>query len=310
MSCNNSELPDKKNCDCNSLERNDSSGHAIDSTYKYIQDALLATRFKSLEELKSVIKIDYDSTNRENKMVRLRHCSNGREVINVLESGMSQGDMSKARNGNFWNQLHFLFCSPYSVTNRTELSKVFILARRMTDLFGEGDPAFYFLSEAAVKNINTPDLAFMTIRDSTDKGYLNSFDHISAQAFITSIFSEQLADFVGDAHERDHPELITGIFSDSLINDLDNGPVDNYVDLINNEWGQELGKELKKKYDLSQETIWTPELLANYLNDLQSYYSWAFQIGFNPFSSDDEIVIRFSEKLNLVMSGAVLLQKL
>jgi hypothetical protein len=41
--------------------------------------------------------------------------------------------------------------------------------------------------------------------------------------------------------------------------------------------------------------------LANYLNDLQSYYSWAFQIGFEPFRPEDELVARFSKKINAVM---------
>ena len=79
--------------------------------------------------------------------------------------------------------------------------------------------------------------------------------------------------------------------------------MDNYVDLINNEWGQELGKQLKEKYNIDRETNWTPELLANYLNDLQSYYSWAFQIGFEPFRPEDDVVRRFSDKINIVMQG-------
>ena len=309
IQCNNSEQTEIKTCNCSSFVSKDSTGHETDSTYKYIQGALLATRFKSLEELKSVIQIEYDSTSSEYKMVRLIHCSNGQEVINELKSGISQGDMSKAQRGNFWTQLFFLFNSPYAVANRVELSKVYLLARRMTELFGEGDPAFFDLAQAEAKNINTPDLAFMNARDSSEKGYLNSFDHITAQAFVTSCFSEQLADFVGDMHERERPELITGKFSEEEIGDLDNGPVDNYVDLINNEWGQELGKVLKKKYNINQTTNWTRTLLVKYLNDLQSYYSWAFQIGFAPFTVDDDVVTRFSDKLNLVLSGTVTLKK-
>lgn len=312
VSCNNSELPDKKKCDCISSEKRDSSAYAIDSTFKFIQGALLATRFKSFEELKSVIKIEYftDSSkaknaNYNNPTVRITHCSNGFEVINVVESGLSQGDMSKAKKGNIWDRLHFLFNSPYAVTNRVELNKAYLLSRRMTELFGEGDPAFYDLAQNAMKNINTHDLAFMNLRDSSEKGYLNSFNHITSQAFITSCFSEQLADFIGDSHERYfHPELITGNFSADQTNDLDNGPVDNYVDLINNEWGQELGKVLRKKFNINDSTQWTPELLANYLNEIQSYYSWAFQIGFNPVSDEDELVIRFSNKLNTVLLGS------
>ncbi|MFN3940495.1 MAG: hypothetical protein ACK4IY_07890, partial [Chitinophagales bacterium] len=147
--------------------------------------------------------------------------------------------------------------------------------------------------------------AFLYPNDTTEKGYINTFNHITAQTFITSIFGEELADFVADAHERaNHPELITGTFTETQLNDLAEGPVDNYTDIINNEWGQELGKNLKVKYHITRQTNWTPELLANYLNDIQAYYSWAFQIGFTPFRPQDEQVTKFSRKLNLVMAGA------
>jgi hypothetical protein len=171
------------------------------------------------------------------------------------------------------------------------------------NVFGEGDVAFYYLAQASFRNINTPDLAFANSKDTTEKGYINTFNHITAQAFITSCFSEDLADFVGDSHERYyHPKLINGKFSEKEVSDLAEGPVDNYVDLINNEWGQELGKQLKKKYNINRKTYWTPELVANYLNDLQDYYSWAFQIGFKPFRPEDEQVIKFSKKINVVMN--------
>jgi hypothetical protein len=169
-------------------------------------------------------------------------------------------------------------------------------------LFGDGDPAFFDLAKASVEHINTPDMAFKNKRDSTEKGYLNSFNHITAQAMITTCFSEELADFIADVHERNNcPELITGKFTEAQIKNLEDGPLDNYVDLVNNEWGQEIGKQLKQKYNINRETKWTPDLLANYMNELQSYYSWAFQLGFKPFKPEDEILIRFTSKLNIVM---------
>ena len=56
---------------------------------------------------------------------------------------------------------------------------------------------------------------------------------------------------------------------------------------------------------IDRETHWTPELLANYLNDIQTYYSWAYGIGFSPFRPSDEVVVKFSRKLNMVMEGQV-----
>ncbi len=275
-----------------------------------VRGALLGTRFTSFDELKSVIEIEYinsnaekDSTIHRNAKVAIRHCSNGREVVSVLESGISQGDIAEAKDGDFLDRLGIVFDSPYAVRNRKDLERVFLLARLRPAIFGVGDVAFFTLAQLSVRNINTGDLAFVTARDTTEKGYLNTINHITAQAFITSCFSEELADFVADAHERyHHPELILGKFTEAQINDLEEGPVDNYVDMINNEWGQELGKQLKEKLNISRKARWTPLLLSNYLNELQQYYSWAFQIGFKPFRPDDEQVIKFSDKLNIVLN--------
>lgn len=295
-------------CDCTYSVAEDTT---LTGSFGEVRGALLGTRFSSLEALKKAISIEYggtlrsDSTASENSFVRVRHCSNGREVTNLLASGTSQGDISKAGYGGaFGDRVALLFRCPYAVRNRKDLEKIYNLSRRSPQSFGEGDPAFFDLAETSEANINTPELAFRNTRDSTEKGYLNSFNHITAQAFITSCFSEELADFVGDSHERyRHPELITGVFSATQIADLEEGPVDNYVDLINNEWGQELGKQLKEKYHINRETRWTPALLASYLNDLQSYYSWAFQIGFKPFQAEDKVVVRFAKKFDTIMKG-------
>ncbi len=288
---------------CTSLDSNDTTSAA---SYKTVRGALLGSRFTSLEDLKSVIQIEYDSN-----VVRVRHCSNGKEVTSILEKGASQGDILNARyKGAIWARFTLLFRCPFAVINRKDLEKSFNLSRRIPEWFGEGDPAFFDLAESLVANINTPELAIKNVRDSTEKGYLNSFNHITAQAFITSCFSEEMADFIADSHERyRHPELITGIFTEAQIANLEEGPVDNYVDLVNNEWGQELGKQLKERYCINRETNWTPELLANYLNDLQRYYSWAFQIGFEPFRPEDEVVIRFSKKIHIIMKGRLKLDR-
>ncbi|MDO8367555.1 MAG: hypothetical protein Q7T20_12210 [Saprospiraceae bacterium] len=297
MGCNPSGDHPFGDCAANSWVSDDTTSATTNNTGR---GALLGTRFASLEDLKSVIQIEYGSN-----VVFVRHCSNGRAVATVLETGTSQGDMMNARyGGTHWDRLSFLFSCPYAVANRKDLEKAFNLSRRSPEWFGEGDPAFYDIAESMVKKINTPEMAFKNVRDSTEKGYLNSFNHITAQAFITACFSEELADFIADSHERyRHPELISGKFTEAQISDLDEGPVDNYVDLINNEWGQELGKQLKEKYGIDRETNWTPELLTNFLNDLQRYYSWAFQMGISPYRTDDDVVLRFSNKLNAVMSG-------
>ncbi len=267
---------------------------------KEIKEALLLTQFKSLDELKSVIQIKY--LKGRQPLAQITHCSNGRKITSILKEGISQKDFQQARAGDFGEKISLLINSPYAIINRKKLLKVYYLARRMSDKFGAGDPAFYDLAKTSMAHINSADLIFMRDKDLGEKGYINTFNHITAQVFMTSIFSEKLADFIADSHERANmPELITGKFTAEQVTDLKNGPIDNYVDIINNEWGQELGKLLQKKYNISEKTYWTPELLVSYLNDIQAYYSWAFQIGLDPYRIEDDVVIRFSNKLNVVI---------
>lgn len=260
-------------------------------------EALLLTRFNSLAELKEVVDIEYAKDE-----VVLTYKSGSREVSSVLRSGVSEDDFMRARRGGIWAKIQVSLMTPYAVVNRNNLMVIENLGRRRPWDFGKGDVAFYDLAETMVRNILPEDLATIPEKDTTEKGYLNTFNHITAQAIMTSIFSERLADFVADVHERHNmPELITGVFTEAQLTDMKDGPTDNYIDLINNEWGQELGKSLQSKYQLSTSTIWTPQLMADYLNDIQGYYSWTFGIGFTPFRTTDEIITRFAAKINLLL---------
>lgn len=269
--------------------------------------ALLASRYQSLEELRSEVEIEYfqDMDGSDTiYAVKLKHKKEG--VESVLKSGVSQGDILEAKNGDKFDQFNLLINSPYAISNRVYLNRIFILARFRNDLFGWQDVAFFNLAKAAVGKINTPEIAYKLARDSSEKGYLNSFNHITAQAIITSCFSEELADFIADSHElHTMPELISGKFTQEQLTDLNKNPIDNYVDMLNNEWGQEIGKKLKKKFKLDFQTSWTPQLLADYLNEIQSYYSWAFGIGLEPFRPEEELIKKFSSKLDRVCKGKV-----
>ncbi len=270
--------------------------------------ALLLTRFTSLEDFREVVLVRYaedlsGASGKSNKVpqVHLTYTSGGRELTSILKSGISQADFNRVRNSTLWNKMLLGLRCPYALFHRRDLKAVEHLGRRRPTLFGKGDVAFYDLAEAMVSHIRDEDRLDMSCEDLAEKGYLNTFNHIAAQAFMTSIFSERLADFVADVHELyNMPELITGKFTEAQLADFVNGPVDNYVDMINNEWGQELGNGLREKYRISTETHWTPQLLANVLNDIQAYHSWAFQIAFHPFRAGDEMVVQFANKLNRV----------
>lgn len=268
--------------------------------------ALLLTRFSSFEDFREVVHIEYEGGalegNVKNSRVRLTHICGNKSVHSLLKKGVSERDFVRARDSGFWARVSLVFRSPYSIWNRKRLSKMYALSRRRGAVFGEGDVAFYDLAESMTDHIVSYDKELLSPQDLSDKGFINTFNHVIAQAFITSIYSEKLADFIADSHERKAmPELITGVFTEEQLSDVENGPTDNYLDIINNEWGQELGKQLQEQFKVSHKTTWNPELLSAYLNEMQQYFSWSFEIGFNPFSPTDEVVIRFSEKINVVM---------
>lgn len=262
---------------------------------------LLGTRFHSLDELKSVISIEY-LTNASDTMVVVEHSCYAGNVRSLLSQGINQKDFINANDGTFWDRVALALSTPYFTLHHREMLRIYCMSRRRFPTFGEGDVAFYDLAQTMACDISDKDLEVATEADLSEKGYINTFNHVVSQSFMTSLFSEELADYIADIHERyNMPELITGRFTPAQVADLNEGPVDNYVDMINNEWGQELGKQLRKKYNISASTVWTPKLLTNYMNDIKSYFSWVYQISFKPYSPDDYLMIRFSAKLNLVM---------
>lgn len=270
--------------------------------------ALLATRFDNLEEFKRQVKLQYfkeriteDSI--LNKVL-LTYNDNNQTLTSELTSGITQSDILNVKDANAIQKLQFVTNTPYAIRNRINLAKIYMLARKRPLLYGAGDVAFYDLAEASLSKIRTPKEAFKTGRDRYEKGYINTFNHITAQVIITAIFSEQLADFMGDVHERFYmPELTTGKFTQKQLKDTINFPTDNYVDLINNDIGQEIGKVLKSKYKIYGNTHWSPILLASFLNEIQDFYAWSFEIGLKPFTADEELIIRYAKKINTVMAG-------
>lgn len=273
------------------------------------QGALLASRFTSYEDFKAIVKVEFFNSDNSNdttlsgwSAVRLRHCTNGGQITSVLVSGLSQKAITKARDGDLFDRIDLLMRSPFTGANRKELQDIYLMARWRPSIFKEGDVAFYDLAERTAEHINTPELAFRHPRDSSEKGYINTFNHFIAQAIITSCFSEELADFIADVHElKNMEELTTGNFTKEQLTNPGNNPVDNYVDIINNEWGQELGKALKIKYKINEHTDWNPAFLAAYLNEVQDYFSWSFQIGFDPYRPEDPVIRQFSYKMNKIL---------
>ena len=278
--------------------------HEVTSHQSQPIGALMSTRISDLNELQEMVDFEY-VTNAETDLatVKITHCSGNKQVVSILSEGISEGDMKDAARGGLLDKAELMYCAPYLLSIRYDLFRVFMLASRKYEDFCARDVAFYDLALSSVRNIDSLTLASINPRDTGEKGFINTFNHITAQAFVTTVFSEELANFIADSHERLHmPELITGVFTDSMLIHPHNNPLDNYVDIINNEWGQEIGKDLKQKYGITKNTVWTPTLLTSYLNDLQAYYTWSMKIGMRPFRETDEVIVKFCKKLNRVMS--------
>ena len=262
---------------------------------------LLGTAYSSFEEFKNCVDVEY--TSRSESKVTLYHHGQSQITSCDLSSGISENDLIKANSSTLFDKLKILYAEPLLIADRIDMQRAYLLSRRRPVNFGANDIAFYDLAKAIMKNIDRENIDTKYKDDFSEKGFINTFNHFVSQAFIASLFSKRLADFIADTHELGRlPELVTGEFSESQLKDLHNGPVDNYVDLLNNEWGQEFGISMKEKYDIKRTTNWTTELLADYLNEIQSYSSRAFDLGFEPFRTTDYEVTRFSYKLNAVMS--------
>ena len=264
---------------------------------------LLATNFKNLQDFKSVVDLSYFNASEDSCIgtVRMSYENQGQTISSILSEGITQGDITDAHKGSLWDKIYFVFQAPYAVIHRNELSKIFMLARRRPTIFGDNDVAFYDLALASMQNIKKDNQAFRNFRDSLEKGYINTFNHITAQALITTIYSEDIAHFVATVHERHHmPELVSGKFSEKQLKDTVNFPTDNYVDIINNEIGQELGKYLKHKYAIDKKTRWTANLTCSFLNEVQAYYAQSFDIKIEPYSASDSIINRFSRKIEII----------
>ena len=273
--------------------------HEPDETNLIKAKALLASRFTGLEDFKNTVELSYSRKDSSSRVI-ISYKSNGQLVQSTLASGITEQDIMNGKNGTFKEKASLVLQTPFGIRNRVALQKVFILARRMRFITGEKDVAFYRLAELSANKINTR-VAFTNKRDSSEKGYINTFNHITAQAIITALFSEEIADYIADCHELNAmPALTTGKFTLDQLADTLNYPVDNYVDLLNNEIGQELGKALAIKYNIDELTVWSPTLLADFLNDIHSYYKWSFGIGMDPYLSSEEDIIEYSKKLNNV----------
>ena len=98
---------------------------------------LLATNFKNLQDFKSVVDLSYSNASEDSFIgtVKMSYQNQVQTIFSILTNGTTQGDITDAHKGSFWDKISLTFQAPYAVIYRNELSKIFMLARRRPSIF-------------------------------------------------------------------------------------------------------------------------------------------------------------------------------
>ena len=255
-------------------------------------EPLVATDYGTLEQLKTKINITYstellqgkESTTQYNK-VTVSNTYNGTTVEDALDDReYSQEDLKAVKKDTWWQKLGAGLKYPQAAYNRSELEQIKSMSYRdKSD--GKRGMAFGDISLELYKRTQ-----------NKGKGTLeNTYLHVSGQALITILFGKGVANFTGHLHERSQGSLITGQFAPKEMSQA----IDNYADLINNQWGQVLGGRINSKFNVSSSTVWDNNLSANVLNEMQGFYGEMMGKTFNStFKPDEKYVKDFTEFMN------------
>ena len=219
-------------------------------------EPLIATNFKTIDDLKKKLSIAYSSNVFGTKTVSVSNTHNGRTMSDDLSSSEpSQEDLKKARDGTWREKASAGIQHPIIASKKSALQKI---------------------EKMSFKAKNKEKMAFGDISQSlaskTQNGtgtIENTYLHVAGQAFITILFGESTANIAGHLHERSQEALLTGVFNPKEITQA----IDNYADLNNNQWGQAFGKEIMSELNISSSTMWTAEITSGVLNKLQTKLS-------------------------------------
>ncbi len=258
-------------------------------------EALVSSDYSTLEALKKSINIKYD---KDDVSVTVSHTFNNASVTKILGQGIRERDLRQLQSGSFSEKVSAVFNNPSIIYHERVLKGSLILAYKKSNITDIGN---YHVAQIMANNLaGSASLS----HQNSEKGLVNTFNHILGQAVLTIFYGASSADYVGDAHERGQPSLMTGAITEAETMQA----IDNYVDLINNQWGQTLGNELRQKYgnivDVGglvfdgkfNENLVNTNLanVAGFLNDVQNYVGNTFGYTGKAFSSTDEIVKQYT----------------
>src|SRR5919197_307345 len=137
-------------------------------------------------------------------------------------------------------------------------------------------------------------LSFVKKSKSATEGRRNMLLHVFGQAVITTLFGRGAADLAGDIHERDMASLISGTITPAE----EKGAIDNYADMINNVYGQQLGAELASSLGVGGGTTWDPALTTQYVNAAQAWIAGEMGWKVSDFKDTDPVIVKFTALLN------------
>lgn len=278
---------------------------------------LIANQYRSLDELKKAVDIQYTPGGYETRFTGDTYTDvyiqakvsvtdkSGKGTNELSEATVVQKEASdKLEKGSTWDKLMLALQYPDAAYFKGELEEIRKLAKATKDPKGKiiNGTAIGHMSDLMYEHLAMKDRpSGRTVMIGKDKTTMkgatkNMMLHVFGQALLTTLYGRSVADLAGDIHERDQPSLITGVISKAE----ERQAIDNYADLVNNLYGQDIGERLQKELGATENTVWTPELTAKYLNAVQLEIEKEMKWTFKPFDAKTPEVVRFTDRLNEV----------
>ena len=253
----------------------------------------IANRYKDMADLKKDISVKYSPDEvavSDTKKLKL-----GTNTLS--EDQLGQDEIKKAQSGSNIDKILVGIAHPGAAWYRKELEGINKMSYVKQNASGT---AIGHISDQMYSHLSTKPTG-PTVMKGKDKvtygdATKNMLLHVFGQSAITTVFGRGAADYAGDTHERDQGSLITGAFKPGEIRDA----IDNYSDMVNNLYGQDIGERVAAKLGITSSTVWTPALTAKYVNAVQGEIAKEMKWKFTPFAATDPEIKKFSALLNEV----------
>jgi RHS repeat-associated protein len=259
----------------------------------------IANDYRDIAALKKSVDITYTPSGRFSyASVAVSDKAKAGIGTNTLsESNPGQAQLKKAAAGDWGDKLSFAVSNPGAALYRNDLEKIEKLAFVKKNSSGT---ALGHIADEMVGHLATKPSG-PTVMIGKDKVTMvdatkNMVLHVFGQAAITTLLGRGAADYAGDLHERDQPSLISGKIGKTE----ERQAIDNYSDMVNNLYGQDIGERVGAKLGITSSTVWTPKLTAKYLNAVQDAIAKEMGWKMAPFSAGDAEVKKFTSLLNEV----------